>query len=954
MRPSLAIGIGLASLTACAQGGGTAGGAPAATVATPSPAVPAATGPSRGHLADVKQLTFGGENAEAYWSFDGKQLVFQARGPGDGCDRIFRLDLSQPRPTPIPVSSGQGATTCSYFLPGDREVVFSSTHLGGEACPPKPDHSKGYVWPLHTTYDVFRAGADGSNVRRLTTAPGYDAESTVCRKDGSIVFTSVRDGDLELYRMNADGSNVRRLTHTVGYDGGAFFSPDCSKLVWRASRPTAGAETDEYKRLLSENLVRPSKLEIWVGDADGGDARQITYLGAASFAPSFFPSGRRIIFSSNTGDPRGREFDLWAVDIDGTNLERITTEPGFDGFPMFSPDGSQLAFASNRATPPGGHDTNVFVARWIEAAEPVAPRQTRAADRIAADIVWLADPARGGRGVGSAGLESAGAYLEKRMQSLGLEPAGDGGGYRQVFQVPVGLHVDEARVSIDGTALSPEQFRPARFSASGELRAPVTFADYGIVDEAHGVDHWKGVKADGRVVVVRRFVPEGAPFDLPSAERTHGDLRRKAWLARERGAKALVIVDAPRAAKSSSRSSSGSSSAATATPPPPEAPFPSLSAEGPGDAGIPVVFVKRAAIAPLLAKLEAGGKGEIALTIRMRRTHASAFNVVGRLPTAAPPDKRLPGVVVVGAHYDHLGNGGRHSLAPDRDEPHLGADDNASGTAALLEIARELGARRAELVRDVVLVAFSGEEEGVLGSTSFTRNPPGGLKMSDVVAMVNLDMVGRMRDNRLDGLGAQSAAEWPELLEAACAAVRVQCKPGGGDGLGPSDQMPFYTAGVPVVHLFTGVHADYHKPSDAPAAINAAGAAAVARAAANLVAAVGARPTKLSYQKLAVPPREADMRSFNASLGTIPDYTGPPGGAKGVLLSGVRPGGAGDRAGLRRGDILIRLGRHVIDNVQDFSFVLNASKPGETVTAVVIRDGKELRVPITFQEGRRK
>jgi Tol biopolymer transport system component len=952
----MATAIGVALATACAQSAGTTSGTPAATAATPpSPPAAATAGPARGHLADVRQLTFGGENAEAYWSFDGKQLVMQARGPGDGCDRIFRLDLAQPRPTPIPVSSGQGATTCSFFLPGDREVIYSSTHLGGEACPPKPDHSKGYVWPLYTTYDVFRGGADGSNPRPLTSTTGYDAESTVCRKDGSIVFTSVRDGDLELYRMDPDGKNVRRLTNTVGYDGGAFFSPDCSKLVWRASRPRPGAETDEYKRLLAENLVRPSKLEIWVGDADGGDARQITYLGAASFAPAFFPSGRRIIFSSNAGDPRGREFDLWAVDIDGSNLERITTEPGFDGFPMFSPDGTQLAFASNRATPPGSHDTNVFVARWLDRAEPIAPRAPAAADRIAADIAWLADRARGGRGIGTAGLDASGAWVEARMQALGLQPAGEGGGYRQPFPVAVGLNVDEARVTLDGTALAPDQLRPARFSASGEVRGAVAFADYGVIDDKHGVDHWKGVKADGRVVVVRRFVPEGAPFDSPDAEKTHGDLRRKAWLARERGAKALLVVDAPRAAKPAAGSASSSAGATTqAAAPPPEAPFPTLIADGQGDAGLPVVFVKRAAIAPLLAKLESGGKVEVALAIRLRRTTAPAFNVVGRLASTAPAGKRLPGVVVVGAHYDHLGGGGRHSLTPDRDEPHLGADDNASGTATVLEIARTLSARRAELARDVVFVAFSGEEEGVLGSTWLTRNPPAGLKMSDVVAMVNLDMVGRMRDNRLDALGAKSAAEWPELLEAACAAARVQCTPGGGDGLGPSDQMPFYTAGVPVVHLFTGVHADYHKPSDAPAAINAAGAAAVGQVAAQLVTAVAARADKLSYQKLAVPPRESDMRSFNASLGTIPDYTGPPGGAKGVLLSGVRPGGAGDKAGLRRGDILLRLGRHAVDNVQDFSYVLNASKPGETVTAIVLRDGKELRVPITFQEGRRK
>jgi Tol biopolymer transport system component len=917
-----------------------AGGAASGGAAAPSPALP------RSHLADVRQLTFGGENAEAYWSFDGNQLVLQARGPGEDCDRIYRMDLRLPQPIPIPVSSGAGAATCSYFLPGDREVIFASTHLAGAACPPRPDRSQGYVWAIHPGYDIFRGAADGTGLRRLTDAPGYDAEATVCPKDGSIVFTSVRDGDLELYRMDADGKNQRRLTHTVGYDGGAFFSADCSKIVWRAARPRSAEEEAEYKRLLGQHLVKPSKLEIWVANADGSEARQITYLDAASFAPSFFPSGQRVIFSSNTGDPRGREFDLWAVDVDGGHLERITTEPGFDGFPMFSPDGTRLAFASNRATPPGSHDTNVFVARWVDriaapadmVLAPGAAEAPSAADRIAADVRWLADPARQGRGVGTPGLAEAGAYIERRMQALGLAPAGDDGGYRQGFPVTVDTIVEEATLTVAGEAVAADGVRPARFSASGEARAPLVLADYGIVDEAHAVDDYKKVKAKGSIVVVRRFVPAGPPFDAPDAERTFGDLRKKAWLARERGARALVVVDAPRGPKAAGD----------------EAPFPTLASQGADDAGIPILFAKRAALAPALARLEAGKPVEAALAVKLTHRTAPAFNVVGRLEAGAPPERRLPGVVVVGAHYDHLGMGGRHSLAPDREEPHLGADDNASGTAAVLEIARALALRRAELSRPVVFVAFSGEEEGVLGSTHFTRQPPAGLKLDDVVAMVNLDMVGRMRDDHLDVLGARSALEWPPLVEAACAASRVSCTIGGGDGLGPSDQMPFYMAGAPVVHLFTGVHADYHKPSDAPAAINAAGAGAVARVGADLVVAAGARPGRLTYQKLAVPPRESDMRSFNASLGTIPDYAGPPGGAKGVLLSGVRPGSAADKAGLRRGDILVRLGRHPIDNVQDFSYVLNASKPGETVTAVVIRDGRELPVQVTFQEGHRR
>ncbi len=316
------------------------------------------------HLADIVQLTFQGENAEAYWAPGGDELILQARFGDYGCDQIFRLDPAEPGKLDL-VSTGKGRTTCAYFYPSGDRVLYSSTHLGGEACPPEPDRSRGYVWPLYSTYDVFSAKPDGSDLKRLTHHEGYDAEATTCSKDGSIIFTSTRDGDLELYRMDADGSNVKRLTHTPGYDGGAFFSADCSHIVWRASRPE-GEVLEDFRRLLAEDMVRPGKLEIWVAKADGSNARQVTELGGAAFAPFFFPSGDRILFSSNHHDPQGREFDIWAIDVDGTNLEQITFTEGFDGFPMFSPDGKRLAFASNRNQGKPG-ETDVYVARWVSA-----------------------------------------------------------------------------------------------------------------------------------------------------------------------------------------------------------------------------------------------------------------------------------------------------------------------------------------------------------------------------------------------------------------------------------------------------------------------------------------------------------------------------------------------------------------------------------------------------------
>ena len=318
--------------------------------------------PQETHLVDTRQLTFGGENAEAYWSPDGRELSFQSTRPPYECDQIFRMSVADPA-NPTLVSTGVGRTTCAHFTSDGERVIFSSTHLDSEACPAVPDFSQGYVWPLYDSFDIFSAQPDGSDLVRVTDSGFYDAEATVCATDGSVVFTSTRDGDLELYRMDAGGGNVRRLTHTPGYDGGAFFSADCSKIVWRASRPQEGEELADYQRLLADDMVRPSKLEIFVSDGDGENVQQVTDLGAASFAPYFFPSGKRVLFATNHGDDSGREFDIWAIDVDGSNLERITHMPGFDGFPIFSPDGQWLAFSSNRNQEKPG-ETNVFVARW--------------------------------------------------------------------------------------------------------------------------------------------------------------------------------------------------------------------------------------------------------------------------------------------------------------------------------------------------------------------------------------------------------------------------------------------------------------------------------------------------------------------------------------------------------------------------------------------------------------
>lgn len=329
--------------------------------------------PQEVHLKNLRQLTFGGDNAEAYWSFNGKMVSFQSNNKawGVNCDQIFYMpikgmDLSNGKKPPL-ISTGRGRTTCSFFMPGDKSILYASTHEGGDACPPEPARTPGgkYLWPIYDSYDVYVADLKGNIIQKLTDTPGYDAEATLSPKGDKIVFTSMRNGDLDLYVMDANGKNVNQVTHELGYDGGAFFSPDGKKLVFRASRFNTDEERNEYKELLKQGLVAPTNMEIFVCNVDGSDLKQVTNLGKANWAPFYHPDGKKIIFSSNHKGTRGFEFNLFMINEDGTGLQQITYDKVFDSFPMFSPDGKKLIFSSNRNNN-GTRDTNLFVADWVE------------------------------------------------------------------------------------------------------------------------------------------------------------------------------------------------------------------------------------------------------------------------------------------------------------------------------------------------------------------------------------------------------------------------------------------------------------------------------------------------------------------------------------------------------------------------------------------------------------
>lgn len=329
----------------------------------PLPAQPSDSLRMRGekHLQHIRQLTFGGENAEAYFSFRYDRLIYQSTRESLKCDQIFSMDTEGNHVRLL--STGTGRTTCAYFLPGDSSIIYSSTHLADVRCPPRPDYSKGYIWAVYKSYDIFLATAGGTVLRQLTTNDGYDAEATVSPLGDRLVFTSIRDGDLDLYSMKLDGSDIRRLTNEVGYDGGAFYSPDGKQIVYRAYHPTKDQEIADYKGLLNDGFVRPSRMELFLMSADGSNKRQITNYGAASFAPYFHPDGKHVIFASNMNDAKGRNFDLYMIDTNGNHLEQVTFNESFDGFPVFNRDGTRLVFASNRHGTSRG-ETNIFIADW--------------------------------------------------------------------------------------------------------------------------------------------------------------------------------------------------------------------------------------------------------------------------------------------------------------------------------------------------------------------------------------------------------------------------------------------------------------------------------------------------------------------------------------------------------------------------------------------------------------
>ncbi len=875
------------------------------------------------YFSSIKQITSGGSNAEAYFSADGKQLIYQATKGKYLCDQIFimNVDGSGNRL----VSTGDGRTTCGYFFPDGQRIVYASTHDDDDDCPPPPDRSKGYVWGVFNAYDIYVANADGSKPKKLAASKGYDAEATISPDGKQIVFTSSRDGDLELYIMNADGSNVRRLTFDKGYDGGAFFSPDGKQIVYRAYHPTDSAEIAEGEQLLAQQLVKPAKMELFIINADGSGKRKITNNGAANFAPFFTPDGNRIIFSSNMNDPKGYNFDLFLIGVDGTNLRQVTHSPSFDGFPMFSPDGKKLVFVSGRNAA-SRHEFNIFLADW---------KEDETAGNLKNHVATLASDEWEGRGTGERGNRAAAEYIAQKFSAYGLVPAGDNGTFFQEFDVVKSLQIGKNNILTvqqgkKKTSYTVEQdFVPVGFSASATVSGPVVFAGYGMtVDSTY--DDYASVDAKEKIVIALRYSPDG---DNPHSKYVkQSALRYKAMRAREMGAKALILV-----------TSTADDSADVLMKLKYDNSF--------SDAGIPVLSASRklvnAWLAPqkmnidsLRAKIVRTAKPAsialkncvVSLSTEVIPVKAKTANVIGMLKVNDHPEH-----LILGAHFDHLGFGGigSGSLDPNSNEIHNGADDNASGTSVVIELAKRLGEYRSVLRRNILFMAFSGEEMGLLGSAYYTKHPTSPL--SHAVTMVNFDMVGRLKERALTVQGTGTSSGWEAMLKKQNSDSTFHLK-FVKDGFGPSDHSSFYAQNIPVLFFFTGIHDDYHKPSDDAGKINYEGMESILHFASNIAIAIDTASARPDFQKTQSQDQGGMRQGFRVYVGTIPDYSED---ANGMLISGVRENSPAAKSGLQKGDVIIKFGKHDIKNVYDYTYALQEYKPGDVIEVRFIRNKTE-------------
>lgn len=947
-------------------------------------------------LSHIRQLTFAGRRAgEGYFSQDGSLLIFQSeREPGNPFFQIYLMNLETGDTRRV--SPGYGKTTCGWLHPNGGKVLFASTHHDPNARAKQKEElelrasgkARRYSWDFDDYFDIFEADLYGGHLKNLTNTPGYDAEASWSPDGRLIVFAANRhayseelpardqaifehdkSSMVDLYLMNAGGTQVRRLTQVKGYDGGPFFSPDGKRICWR--------------RFSQDGTTA----EIFTMNADGTDEKQLTHLGAMSWAPYFHPSGDYLIFATNLHGLGN--FELYLVDAEGKSEPvRVTYAGGFDSLPVFSPDGGRLSWTSSRAA---GEQPQIFIADWNDAeahrllglevkgnplprAAPVSPpppldlRQMGpeiSANDLRLHITHLASDVMEGRLTGTEGEQRATDYVASVFQSLGLEPAGDNGTFFQHFEFTAGVSLSpENRLTLRKDGVPSRQdyavdkdWRPLAFSQTGVFDpGGIVFAGYGIVapatDEYDKYDAFAHLDVADQWVLVFRYLPEGISPEWRQHLTHHASLRYKVMVARDRGARGLLVVSGPNSQVkdelvklSFDASLAGTSIAAM-----------SVS----DDLAEQLLKPSGKSLKELQAALDTGEAMmgfqipglTLEVAIDIQQEERMGRNVLARLNAAENAGRTA---IVIGAHVDHLGRGsGPGSLARgnEADRIHYGADDNASGVAGVLEIAQYLAAQKAKgelpIRRNVLFALWSGEELGLLGSSYFTRTFGGkGTEPSTltpgIAAYLNLDMIGRL-DKTLILQGVGSSSTWPWEIERRNVPVGLPIVT-ENDSYLPTDATSFYLKGVPILSAFTGAHEDYHTPGDTADKINYAGAEKITRLMAFMTRSLATREDTPDYLVMERPGSSIGRVNLRAYLGTIPDYA--QGDVAGVKLAGVAKGGPADRAGVQGGDIIVELAGQKIENIYDYTYAMAALKIGVPVEMVVTREDQRLTLTVT-------
>ena len=941
-------------------------------------------------ITNTRQLTFEGRRAgEGYFSADGTKMIFQSeREEGNPFYQIYLMDLEtgdQER-----ISPGMGKTTCAWIHPDGKRVLFASTHSDpnskklqqAEYDERKNAKVRKYSWDYDEHYEIWEYTLADKKLKNLTKTRGYDAEGGWSPDGKKMVFASNRQAYetklskedeerlkidkqyfMEIYTADADGSNVKRLTEVPGYDGGPFFSADGQRICWRRFTPKGDVA------------------EVWTMNVDGSDQKPLTKLGAMSWAPYFHPSGDYLIFTTNLNG--FANFELYIVDAAGKQAPvRVTTTDGFDGLPVFSPDGKKLSWTSGRGA---GSASQIYISDWnhdhalaalglktdpLSVQEPQAAQPDFAAtaaeiraEDMKQQVTYLASDALGGRLTGTEGEKLATQYVADVFQKIGLAAMGDDDTYFDNFDFTAGVALGEGNTLtlLDQSLTVEQDWKPLTFSQNGEVKAAgIVFAGYGIeTPESASIETYSSyahLDVKDKWVLVLRYLPEGVTQERRNELSRYSSLRYKALTARQKGARGIIVVSGPNS-KVVQQLAPLTFDASLANS--------GLAAISMTDAlGDKLLSSAGKTLKELQDKLDTGDlmggidcKGlTLAANIVIQQEKKKGRNVLGVLPYGEKPDPHVA-PLIVGAHIDHLGSsGGSNSRAKGNEvnKIHHGADDNASGTSGVLEIAQWLADLKKQgkltLKRDIIFAAWSGEELGLLGSNHFVevyakmiKGDPNAKLTGMFAACLNMDMIGRFQKTLvLQGLGSSSL--WAKEIEKRNAPIGLPITTQTDAHL-PTDSTAFYLKGIPTLNAFTGSHADYHMPSDTADKIDYDNAAKIAKLMGLIARGIATADVAPDYVEMEAPKNSGVRTGLRAYLGTIPDYA--QGDIKGVKLSGVSPIGPAAKAGVKAGDIIIKLGGKDIANIYDYTYVMGDLKIGKETTITVQREGKDVQMKIT-------